>query len=92
MTTPATALDQALKAAGIPISGVSVYRNRATGDWNKSLWAVRFLPEATAEQRAEAQAILDAFDPVAEAAKPAPPSLEQRIAVLERDLAALKAR
>lgn len=47
-------LDQAVKAV-CPISGVSIgtYEDRST-------WRISFLPEATSQQRAAGQAVLDA--------------------------------
>lgn len=51
-------IDKALRAAGVPIVGVSV--GRAT---DKATWRVDFAADATSAQRAAAQAVLDAFDP-----------------------------
>jgi hypothetical protein len=62
MTTIAAALDAALKAAGVPIDGVSLYRNDV-GDWDIAATRISFKAAVTDEQRAEARAILDAFDP-----------------------------
>ena len=57
----ATQLDGQLKAAGIPIAGVSI--GTAT---DKATWSVQFLDTATAAQHAESQAIIDAYDIPAE--------------------------
>lgn len=53
----ATRLHKALLAAGIPIDGVSI--DRAT---QPPTVRVVFKPEATDQQRTQAQAIIDAFD------------------------------
>lgn len=49
-------LDKALKAV-CPILGVSIGRVN-----DKSTWRIDFTDEATSEQRAAAQAVVDAFD------------------------------
>lgn len=54
--TRLVALDMALRAAGIPIDGVTL------GATPPSTVVVDFKPEATAEQQATAQAIVDGFD------------------------------
>lgn len=53
----AVGLTRALERAGIPIVGVSIglEADRAT-------WAVRFKPEATAQQQAQAAAIVSGYD------------------------------
>jgi len=57
----ATQLDGQLKAAGIPIAGVSI--GTAT---DKATWSVQFLDTATAAQHKQAQAIIDAYNIAAE--------------------------
>ena len=52
-TTVAVLVDQAIRAAGIPIVGVSI------GDEaDRATWAVRFHPDATAPQQTQAASIL----------------------------------
>lgn len=51
-----TALDAALRLVA-PIEGVSVVDEN-----DKSTWRVDFKPEATSDQRAAAQAVIDTFD------------------------------
>jgi hypothetical protein len=54
MASIAAVVDQALRAANVPIVGVSL------GDpANRATWRVLFLPEATDPQKATAQNILD---------------------------------
>lgn len=52
-------IEQLTKALGqiAPIHGVSIGRRN-----DKSTWRIDFKDEATAEQRAAAQAVIDAFD------------------------------
>ena len=52
-------LDSALKVV-CPIHGVSVGRRD-----DKATWRINFKDEATAQERDAAQAVIDAFDPVA---------------------------
>lgn len=59
MITDVGLLDQKLKAAGIPIAGISK---------SNGAYVVQFLPEATQQQRNQANAIVASFDPVAEQA------------------------
>lgn len=59
MTTIAAKLDAAIKAV-CPILGVSIRRKD-----DKATWRIDFRPEATQPQKDAAQAVLDAFDPVA---------------------------
>lgn len=47
-------------AAVAPIDGVHVGRRD-----DRSTWRIDFRPEATDEQRADGQAVMDAFDPLA---------------------------
>lgn len=54
MITDVGLLDQKLKAAGIPIAGISK---------SNGVYQVEFLPEATQQQRDQAAAIVAAFDP-----------------------------
>jgi hypothetical protein len=54
----AARLTRALKAAGIPIVGVSIGR---PGD--RSTWRIDYAPAATVEQRAAGAALLASFDP-----------------------------
>lgn len=56
--TLATLLDERLREAGIPIIGVRIGRvdDRLT-------WGVEFASEATADQRTQAQAIINALNP-----------------------------
>ncbi len=77
LITAVAILDQQLKAAGIPISGVS----RQSGSF-----VVHFLPEATQQQQTQAAAIVAAFDPVAELA-----ALESAIAAEKMDFSGLSA-
>ncbi len=57
--TLAAGLDTALKAAGIPIVGVSIGSSA-----DRATWAVQFLPNATAQQQTQAAGIVATFDPV----------------------------
>jgi hypothetical protein len=66
-----------LLAAGVPITGCA------------SDGRIGFRPEATAADRARAEAILAAHDPTP---LPPAPSLESRVAALERELSTLKAK
>ena len=52
----ASLLDQAISAV-CPIYGVSIGKLA-----DKGTWLIRFKPEATTEQRAAAQGVIDAFD------------------------------
>ncbi len=79
----AAALDAALKAAGVPIDGVSPEMIEG-----KREWRVDFAVTATDEQRQTAQAIVDAFDP----ATVKPPVIVDPVAALEKRVAALEAR
>jgi hypothetical protein len=54
----AARLTRALKAAGIPIVGVSIGR---PGD--RSTWRIDYAPEATAAQRTAGEALKASFDP-----------------------------
>ena len=54
----APALDAKLKESRIPIDGVSI---KLPND--KATWRIDFKPEATPEQRAAAQQVLQDFDP-----------------------------
>lgn len=54
----AEALDAALKAAGIPIAGVSIGN---TAD--PQTWTIRYLPSATAQQQTAGAAIVASFNP-----------------------------
>jgi hypothetical protein len=58
MATLATALDAALRDAGIPIDGVSI---GVLSD--RSTWLVHFVPSATGPQRTLAAQIVSTFDP-----------------------------
>ena len=53
----AAQLDTALRASGIPITGISIGRKD-----DRSTWRVDFAPEATDEQKARATQIVAAFD------------------------------
>ena len=68
-------LDAAIRAV-CPIHGVSIGKKD-----DKSTWRIDFKDEATTEQRASAQAVIDAFDPVA-AEQPTP---LERIAEMEKN-------
>ena len=57
----AAQLDAQLKAAGIPIAGVSI--GTAT---DKATWSVQFLDTATPAQHTQAQSIIKAYDIPAE--------------------------
>ena len=56
-------LDQRLKAVA-PVGGISIGDSR-----DKSTWRIDFKPEATAQQRADAQAVVAAFDVAVEEKK-----------------------
>lgn len=79
------ALDKALRAAGVPIDGVRVGRAN-----DRATWRVDFTNAATDAHRAAAQAVITAFDPVAEQAKPKPKPLEDRVVDLEGEVVRLK--
>lgn len=53
----AAGLDAALKAAGIPIVGVSI-----GSEADRATWAVQFLPQATAAHRTQAASIVGSFN------------------------------
>jgi|SRR6185295_6917843 len=54
MASVAAIVEQTVRAAGIPITGVSI------GDQtNRATWRVAFAPEATDPQKAQAQTIVD---------------------------------
>ena len=58
----AARLDAALKAAGIPVLGVSI------GDpANRATWRLDYAPNATAQQRTDGEALRLAFDPFSQA-------------------------
>jgi hypothetical protein len=61
-----TALDHALRAAGIPITGVSIGH-----DTDKSTWVISYDAAATSQQRLDAAALLAAFDPASQAVQDA---------------------
>lgn len=77
METLAAKLDAAIKAV-CPIRGVSIGRKN-----DKATWRIDFKDEATDKQRADARAVLEAFDPVAnerdEAAKARITAIESTI-------------
>lgn len=58
----AMALDLTLRAAGIPIEGVSIGREN-----DPSTWRVHYTADATDAQRTAGAAILTAFDPTTQA-------------------------
>lgn len=64
-SSPATFLDQALRAQGIPIVGVSIGH---AGD--KATWRIDFAPEATDAQKTTAAKMMLSFDEAAAAAEP----------------------
>ena len=71
-----TKLDAAI-AAVCPILGVSV------GRWNdKASWRINFKPEATVQQRADAQTVLLAFDVAAANLPPTADELEAEVQAL----------
>jgi len=72
---PVARLDEALKAAGVPILGV--YRERGAD------WTVRFAPEVTQGRRDQAAAIVAAFD--------ARPRRPRPLASIAADIAGLSA-
>lgn len=69
-----SSVDKAIKAV-CPIQGVSF--GTLT---NKATWSIQFNDEATAQQRLDAQAVLDAFD----AAAAEEPAVESAAAMLGR--------
>jgi len=79
MKNPAQELDVALKAV-CPIVGVSIGRSN-----DRATWRIDFEDRATAEQRAAARAVMDAFDP--EAPEPEAPK-EETVADLKAALIA----
>lgn len=91
----AAALDAALRAAGLPIIGAAIgVGGRPVSD--KAAWRVDWAGEPSEAQKAAARAVIDAFDPVAEAAKPPPKSeleqLRERVAALESESARASAK
>jgi hypothetical protein len=50
-------VDSAVRAANVPMSGV-----RLTDPLNRASWTVQFLPSATAQDRTNAQTVLDTVD------------------------------
>ena len=88
----AATLDAALKAAGLPISGVSVgFRSRDGSDvrpaTDKTTWRVNWSAPPTKAQVAAAQAIIAVFDPTN-----LPPPPKTQVELLEARIAALEAR
>jgi hypothetical protein len=55
----ASLLDQAVKAEGIPITGVSVGKVD-----DPSTWGIQYAPEATPEDRQRGENLLAGFDPL----------------------------
>jgi hypothetical protein len=55
-------LDRALRAAGIPIVGVSV-----GNDADRTTWRIDFQAAATAQHRTDGEALRLSFDPIAQA-------------------------
>lgn len=51
-------LDRALRAAGIPIGGVSV-----GSDGDRATWAIRYDPSATTQQQTDGETLRQTFDP-----------------------------
>ena len=79
MNSKASALDLAIRSV-CPIDGVSV------GTWDdKQTWRIDFKPEATTEERAAAQGVVDAFDPTV------PVPAEVRVETDEAERTACKA-
>lgn len=71
MNVIATQLDQALRAAGLPLIGVSV-----GAEDDKATWRVDLEPEATEDQRAQVDPLVAAFVPTPEVVKvDGPPAL-----------------
>mgnify|MGYP001583298092 CR=1 FL=1 len=75
----AAKLDATIKAV-CPIEGVSIGRRD-----DKATWRIDFKPKATQPQKDAAQAVLDAFDPVA---ADIPPPKEETVADLKAALIA----
>jgi hypothetical protein len=73
-------LDQAIRSAGIPITGVSVGRVE-----DRSTWRVAFEARATEAQRTQAQQIVETFT------LPTPDQLQTDAAARDIDVTALKA-
>jgi hypothetical protein len=74
-TTTATRLYRTITGAGIPLAGVSLpTMDRAT-------WRIDFHPDVTDAQRAQAQAIVAAFD-ATEPAPETPMTIEDVLALL----------
>lgn len=85
----------AVAAEGAVLAAISrdVFGGVSFPDINdRRTWHIRFNDTATEQEREAAQAALDAFDPVAEAAKPKPKTLEERVAELEARLIVLEGR
>jgi hypothetical protein len=59
-------LDRALKAAGIPIIGVSI-----GSETDRVTWAIQYAPQATAQHRTDGEALRLSFDPASQAASDA---------------------
>lgn len=70
------ALDQALRSAGVPITGVSV--GRVT---DKDTWRVDFSDTATAENRDTARVLIAAYDVLETATPSTVPNFKLRIAL-----------
>lgn len=85
MADVATALDGALRAAGLLIDGVSIGRKD-----DKTTWRVDFRGDPTEVQKSAAAAVIAAFDPAAVADAPSEiDQLKARLAVLESTTATL---
>lgn len=89
------ALDRALKAAGLPIDGVSAgFRSRdgsvVKPATDRSTWEIQWAVKPTDAQLAAAQAVMDAIDP-ANPPRPPEPTVEQKLARIGLTVTDLKA-
>lgn len=76
-------LDRALRAAAIPIIGVSV-GNEA----DRATWAIQYAPTATAQHRTDGEALRVSFDPLAPAVIDAETADRAAAAAAQKDLLA----
>lgn len=76
-------LDRALRAAGIPITGVSVGL-----DADRTTWRIAYLPSATAQQLLDGEALRVTFDPLAQSSTDAETADRAQAAAGQKDLLA----
>jgi hypothetical protein len=79
MSFTASRFERALRAAGIPIIGVSC------GSDDRSTWTIQFADAATAQHRADAETLRQSFDPSAQASIDAEISARAAASAADKD-------